>query len=86
MRFPDALVEEWAPILFMALVVRLVNDPSAACRDMYEQALTTLLQVCPQSATCSGCLQKPCPDCSFEEQLPPADPQGIMPVPQRHVP
>lgn len=44
-RFPDALIEEWAPILFMALVVRLVNDPSAACRDMYEQALKTLLQV-----------------------------------------
>ena len=44
-RFPDALVEEWAPVLFMALVVRLVNDPSAACRDMYEQALKTLLQV-----------------------------------------
>lgn len=44
-RFPDALIEEWAPILFMALVVRLVNDPSAACRDMYEQALKALLQV-----------------------------------------
>ena len=49
-RFPDALVEEWAPVLFMALVVRLVNDPSAACRDMYEQALTTLLQVCLKTA------------------------------------
>lgn len=46
-RFPDALIEEWAPVFFMALVVRLVNDPSAACRDMYEQALRTLLQVRP---------------------------------------
>ncbi len=45
-RFPNALIEEWAPVFFMALVVRLVNDPSAACRDMYEQALKTLLQVC----------------------------------------
>ena len=34
-------------MFFMALVVRLVNDPSAACRDMYEQALKTLLQVQP---------------------------------------
>ena len=47
-RFPDALIEEWAPVFFMALVVRLVNDPSAACRDMNEQALKTLLQVRPR--------------------------------------
>lgn len=38
-------MEEWAPVFFVALVARLVNDPSAACRDMYEQALTALLQV-----------------------------------------
>ena len=45
MRFPEPLVEEWAPVFFMALVARLVNDPSVACRVMYEQALKTLLQV-----------------------------------------
>ena len=41
-------------MFFMALVARLVNDPSVACRVMHEQALKTLLQV--QFRGCSSCL------------------------------
>ena len=44
-RFPEALIEEWAPVLFVALAARLVNDSSAACRSMYISAAQALLQV-----------------------------------------
>ena len=54
LRFPEPLVEEWVPVFFMALVARLVNDPSVACRVMHEQALKTLLQV--QFGGCTSCL------------------------------
>ena len=45
MRFPEALIEEWASVLFVALAARLVNDSSAACRNMYISAAQALLQV-----------------------------------------
>ena len=40
-------------MFFMALVARLVNDPSMACRVMHEQALKTLLQVRSRDYTSS---------------------------------
>lgn len=67
MRFPEPLVEEWAPVFFMALVARLVNDPSVACRAMHEQALQTLLQV--QFRGFASCLARtvPCLSAGYDE-------------------
>lgn len=44
-KFPDAAVEEWAPVLFLPLVTRLVNDPVAGVRTAVGHTLRTLLQV-----------------------------------------
>ena len=52
MRFPEALIEEWASVLFVALAARLVNDSSADCRSMYIGAAQALLQVGLQSSAC----------------------------------
>ena len=49
-------------MFFMALVARLVNDPSVACRVMYEQALKTLLQVQFRAFTIVSSVQ--CPACT----------------------
>lgn len=43
-KFPDAVVEEWAPVLFLPLVTRLVNDPVAGVRAAVGQTLRALLQ------------------------------------------
>lgn len=46
-KFPDAVVEEWAPVMFLPLVTRLVNDPVANVRAAVGQTLRALLQVPP---------------------------------------
>lgn len=51
-RFPEVLIEEWASVLFVALAARLVNDSSAACRNMYISAAQALLQVRLCSSAC----------------------------------
>ncbi|KAK9845304.1 hypothetical protein WJX81_002986 [Elliptochloris bilobata] len=43
-KFPDAVVEEWAPMLFLPLVTRLVNDPVAGVRAAVGHTLRALLQ------------------------------------------
>jgi len=43
-KFPDAAVEEWAPVLFLPLVARLVNDPDAGARAAVGATLRVLLQ------------------------------------------
>lgn len=43
-KFPEALVSQWAEMIFLPLVARLVNDPSSKCRTMVGAALSTLLR------------------------------------------
>lgn len=44
-KLPQELLTTYAPVLFMPLVSRLVNDPSANCRKEVGAALTSLLKV-----------------------------------------
>ena len=53
-KFPDAAVEEWAPVLFLPLVTRLVNDPVAGVRTAVGHTLRALLQVGADRACCLG--------------------------------
>ena len=43
-RLPPALLATWAPVFFLPLVTRLVNDLSVRCRKEVGSALNTLLQ------------------------------------------
>ncbi|KAK9818396.1 hypothetical protein WJX72_012002 [[Myrmecia] bisecta] len=43
-KFPDALVDQWAEVFFLPLVTRLVNDQSNKCRASVGAAIKTLLQ------------------------------------------
>ncbi|PSC76593.1 small subunit processome component 20-like protein [Micractinium conductrix] len=43
-KFPEALVSQWAEMIFLPLVARLVNDPSSKCRAMVGAALAVLLR------------------------------------------
>lgn len=47
-KLPQDLLVTYAPILFMPLVSRLVNDPSADCRKEIGAALAALLKVLSQ--------------------------------------
>ena len=57
-KFPDALLEEWAPVFFVPLVARLVNDPSPATRATVGATLAALLQarVRMHNASITHCL------------------------------
>ncbi|KAL4434124.1 hypothetical protein ABPG75_000565 [Micractinium tetrahymenae] len=43
-KFPEQLVSQWAEMVFLPLVTRLVNDPSSKCRTMVGAALGVLLR------------------------------------------
>ncbi|KAL4860053.1 Small subunit processome component 20 [Chlorella vulgaris] len=43
-KFPEALVSQWAEMVFLPLVARLVNDPDSKCRTMVGSALTVLMR------------------------------------------
>jgi len=47
-KFPDSLLEEWAPVFFVPLVARLVSDPSPKCRALVSRTLKALLLVRPK--------------------------------------
>ncbi|BDA46528.1 probable small subunit processome component 20 homolog [Coccomyxa sp. Obi] len=42
-KFPDSLLETWAPVFFVPLVARLVSDPSPKCRALVGRTLKALL-------------------------------------------
>ena len=44
-KLPQELLATYAPLFFLPLVNRLVNDPSTTCRVELGAALTTLLKV-----------------------------------------
>ncbi|PRW58885.1 small subunit processome component 20-like protein [Chlorella sorokiniana] len=46
-KFPEQLVGQWAEMVFLPLVARLVNDPSSKCRQMVGACLSTLLRRAP---------------------------------------
>ena len=46
-KFPEQLLQEWAPVFFLPLVARLVSDASPATRSAVGATLTALLQVWP---------------------------------------
>ena len=46
-RFPEQLLDSWAPVFFLPLVARLLNDDSPKCRAMAGEALSTILQARP---------------------------------------
>ena len=43
-KVPGELLAAYAPVLFLPLVSRLVNDPSAKCRQDVGAAITTLMK------------------------------------------
>ena len=45
-KLPRELLVTYAPVMFLPLVTRLVNDTSAKCRQEIGAALTTLMKVC----------------------------------------
>ena len=49
-KLPQALLTQWAPLFFMPLVLGLVNDEDAACRQLLAATVSDLLQVRPPAA------------------------------------
>ena len=43
LKFPEEVINNWAEMLFLPLVVRLVNDPSSKCRELCSQCIAQLL-------------------------------------------
>ena len=44
-KLPEKLMTQWAPLFYMPLVLGLVNDEDAACRQLLAAAASDLLKV-----------------------------------------
>lgn len=47
-KLPEKLMTQWAPLFYMPLVLGLVNDEDAACRQLLAAAASDLLKVLPR--------------------------------------
>ena len=53
-KLPREVLAEYAPVIFMPLVIRLVSDGSSKCREEVGKTITELVKVC----ACSFCLEQ----------------------------
>ena len=69
-KLPEKLLTQWAPLFYMPLVLGLVNDEDAACRQLLAAAVSDLLKVSDSQWQTNALLHACCAHVPQENGMP----------------